>query len=119
MPKERSTDAKLRAAAEKVLKLPRHKVAGWKRMVISYDLNHREKTEGTISHGTTSSTVTVYNYVWDEFATTTAEKVGDVYYLYANKFKYYEKGDTRTTLKKWILVDRFQTTRILEENIAK
>ena len=58
-------------------------------------------------------------YEWDQFQATTAEKVGDVYYLYANTFKYYYSGDPRTPVKVWILNRRFQSSQILKENIAK
>jgi hypothetical protein len=45
--------------------------------------------------------------------------VGDVYYLYANTFKYYYSGDPQTAVKVWILNRRFQSSQILKENIEK
>ena len=118
MPEAKSTSSKLRKVVAEVLAKPKY---GYKyeRYVINADLRSLEKKSGSISHGTVSSTVTVYTYKWDEFQATTAEKVGDAYYLYYNTFKYYYSGDTTTPMNRWILSKRFQGSQILAENIGK
>ena len=118
MPKARSTSSKLRKVVTTVLAAPKY---GYKfeRFVINSDIKSLSKKVGNISSGTVSSTVTVYTYKWDQFQATTAEKVGDAYYMYANTFKYYYSGDTTTPLNRWILSQRFQSSRILKENIDK
>jgi hypothetical protein len=78
-----------------------------------------EKREGWIQPGSINITVTVYNYVWDEFQVTTAEKVGNKYFMHANRFRYYHKGAPKTPLKRWYLSQRFRSSEILEKNIGK
>ena len=91
----------------------------YERFVINADLKSLSKKVGNISSGTVSSTVTVYTYKWDQFQATTVEKVGDEYFMYANTFKYYYSGSSTTPLNRWILSGRFQSSRILKENINK
>ncbi|MEZ6195608.1 MAG: hypothetical protein R3F20_07750 [Planctomycetota bacterium] len=119
MPKDRASDPGLAKIAAETLKNPKYGVKGWERLVVSYDKKHFEKDEGSISHGTVTSTITVYHYSWDEFGVTTAEKVGDEYYMYYNKFKYFHSGAPTTPTEHWILADRFQSSKIKKENISK
>ncbi|SLN77711.1 hypothetical protein [Oceanibacterium hippocampi] len=120
VPKVRSTDGELRAAAEEALKREVEGGIEWARMEITYDLNRREKLNTSFSRSSISTvTGTTYHYLWDEFGVTTVEKVGDKYFMHYNKLAFYHKGDDRTRLNKWILVDRFRTSQILEENIDK
>jgi hypothetical protein len=120
MPPARSTDPTLLQVAADTLKNPDYESAGgWRRLVINYDLQHKEKWEGEYRTGTVQDTVTVYHYVWDEFQVTTAEKVGDRYFMFANRLKFFQQGGPTTPTGRWILADRFQTTEILEANIDK
>lgn len=119
VPAARSKDAKLLAIAEETLKVKSYGVGEWKRMVIHYDVKKKEKYESTISPGTVRSTITTYHYVWEEFGVTTVEKVGEDYYLFVNKLKFYHSSDSVTPSGRWILSERFQSTRILPENFDK
>ncbi len=118
MPPAQSEDPDLLAAAAEVLARPQYGF-DHKRMVINYDIQRKERTEGEIDSGTVSSTITVTHYVWDEFQTTTAEKVGEDYYLFVNEFHFYHSADHTVPTGKWILHDRFQSSQIREENIDK
>lgn len=118
MPKARSDDSKLHKAVAEVFARKKY---GYKfeRVVINAPLKRVKNRSGNIRGTVSGATVTTYEYEWDQFQATTAEKVGDVYYLYANTFKYYYSGDPRTPVKVWILNRRFQSSQILKENIAK
>lgn len=117
MPAPKSTDPELLAAAAQALKNPDYGVGEWRRMVVNYDLHRKEKWEGEYRTGTVYDTITVYEYVWDEFQVTTAEQVGGQWFMFANRLKYFHKGGPTTPIGRWILADRFQTTEILEANI--
>jgi len=82
----------------------------------SLGLNSVDREGGGVE---VEATITVYKYKWDQFQATTAEKVGDDYYLFFNTFKFYHAADPNTPTQAWILSDRFQSSRILKENIAK
>lgn len=112
-------NAELAAIAAKTLKLKKYEVKGWERLGVTYDKKRKEKREGTLRHGTVTSTLTTYHYVWDEFGATTAEKVGDQHYLYFNKFKFYHQGAETTPTGEWILTSRIQLSRIKPENVGK
>lgn len=116
MPKARSDDSKLHKAVAEVFARKKY---GYKfeRVVINAPLKRVKNRSGNIRGTVSGATVTTYEYEWDQFQATTAEKVGDVYYLYANTFKYYYSGDPRTAVKVWILNRRFQSSQILKENI--
>lgn len=119
MPAAKSTDDKLHKVVAEVFARQKY---GYKseRVVINTDVKSYEKETGNISRSSiTTATVTVYKYKWDQFQATTAEKVGDDYYLFYNTFKFYHAADPTTPTKTWILSDRFQSSRILKENIAK
>ena len=117
MPKSRSDDDELLEIAAEVLKDPKHGVNPYLRMVASYDVHRKEKREGYIDPGTVYTTVSIYHYVWDEYNVTTAEKVGDKFYMHVNKLKYFHSGDATTPTGRWILATRFKSSQILEENI--
>ena len=119
MPEARSTDPDLLAAAAEALANPDYGVGAWRRMVINYDLQRKEKHEGEYRTGTVYDTITVYHYVWDEFQVTTIEQVGERWFMFANRLKYFHQGGPTTPTGRWILADRFQTTEILEEYIEE
>lgn len=119
MPEAKSQDPKLLALAKEVLENPKHKVNPIERMVINFDLQKREEKRGEVERSTLETKVTIYNYVWEEFQVTTAEKVGEKYFKFVNTLKFYSSGDRQTPLNKWILSDRFQSSEIPKENIAK
>ncbi len=116
MPEAKSDDPDLLAAAAEVLARPDYSYE-YERLVISYGPHHRSRSEGTIDPGTVTTTISVYDYEWDEFQATTAEKVGDKFFLFVNEFRFYNSGGNTTPLDRWILTDRFQTSEIPEENI--
>ncbi len=118
MPEARSDDEKLHKAVAEVFARKKY---GYKyeRVVINAPLKRIKNRSGNIRGTVSGATVTTYEYVWDQFQATTAEKVGDVYYLYANTFKYYHSGGPQTPVKVWILNRRFQSSQILKENIDK
>ena len=119
MPAAASTDAELLRIAEATLKTPDYKVNAWQRLVINAPLVRRERHEGSLERGTVRSTVTVYHYVWEEFQVATAEKVGDETWIFYNTLKRYQSGDSTTPIGRWILSQRFESTRILPENVGK
>ncbi len=114
MPKTRSEDKKLLAAAAEVLKRP-YNGYSWERMLINYALASKKETRAWWS----GSTAIAATYIWDEFEAATAEKVGDKFFIFFNEFHYYTSGDSKTILNKWILKKRFQSSQILKENINK
>ena len=114
MPAAKSDDTELTAAAEKVLSGERYGYK-WDRLVINSGLNSKRETRAWWS-GNTAKAAT---YAWKEFQVATAEKVGDQYFIFYNLFHYYSSGDSTTPLNRWILNKRFQSSRILEDNIAK
>ena len=117
MPQSRSDDDELLEIAAEVLKDPKHGVNPYQRMVVSYDVHRKEKREGYIDPGAVYTTISIYHYEWDEYNVTTAEQVGDKYFMFVNKLKYFLSGDATTPTGRWILSTRFQSSQILEENI--
>lgn len=119
MPEDRASDKKLHDIVADVFAKSKEQYKA-ARITINSDLKSYEKETGNISRSSiTTSTVTVYKYKWDQFQATTAEKVGDVYYLFYNTFKYYHAADPKTPTKRWFLSQRFQSSQILEKNIDK
>ena len=118
MPEAQSQDADLLAAAAEVLARPQYGF-DHKRLVINYDIQRKERTEGEIDSGAVTTTFTATHYVWDEFQATTAEKVGGAYYLFVNEFHFYHTADSTVPTGKWVLHDRFQSSQILPDNITK
>lgn len=116
MPEARSTDDKLHDAVAAVFAKKKYGYA-FERVVINAPLKRIKQKTGNIRGTVKSATVTMYEYEWDQFQATTAEKVGDDYYLFANSFKYYYSGDPQTQIKTWILTGRFKSSQILKENI--
>jgi len=119
MPAVASSDAELLRIAEATLKVPDYKVNAWQRLVINAPKVRRERHEGSLERGTVRSTITVHHYVWEEFQVATAEKVGDETWIFYNTLKRYESGDSTTPIGRWILSQRFESTRILPENVGK
>jgi len=122
MPKAGMTDDKYLKIAEEVLKNPSYQIAGYKRLVINSDrVQRKEKKEADLRAGTSAGTVnaTIYHWVWDEYQVATAEKDGDAWYVYFNTLKFFHQGASTTPTGRWLIGDRFQSTRILEENIGK
>jgi len=48
-----------------------------------------------------------------------AEPLGGEFYVFYNTLRFYHRGAPTTPTGRWILGDRFQGVRILEENIGK
>ena len=118
MPEAQSQDSELLAAAAEVLGRP-HYGFEHERLVINYDIQRKERTEGSIDSGAVTTTLTATHYVWDEFQATTAEQVGGEYYLFVNEFHFYHSADSTVPTGKWVLHDRFQSSQILKDNIDK
>lgn len=116
-PKVRSTDSALLAAAKKVLSNPKLAANQIARMEITYDKQRKSRKEGSVDVGAVTTEVEITRYVWDEFAVTTAEKVGDKYYLYSNLLKFFHKGGSDVPVGRWVLAERRQGMRILKEKI--
>ncbi len=119
MPTAASTDAELLAIAEQTLQRPDYGVGKWLRLVVNAPKVHKEKREGWLQPDTNVLRVTVYSYVWDEFQVTTAEQVGDDTWLFCNTLKYFHSGDPTTPVGRWLLSQRFESTRILRENVDR
>jgi len=113
MRKPQSTSAKLLKIARDTLAKSKYGVNAIERMVINYDLHSKHKKETVVE----DKSLVTYTYKWDEFQVTTAEKVGDKYYLFNNMLKYYYSGNAVTPTDKWILSNRFEGMQILKENI--
>lgn len=114
MPSARSDDAKLLAAAVEVLKGEPHNHR-WERMVINSALRSQKEDRAWWSGGV----ATIATYDWDQFQVATAEKVGDQYFIFYNTMYYYRSGSSRTPLNRWVVKNRFQSSRILKEHIDK
>ncbi len=117
MPPAQSKDAKLLAAAIAALKKSGH--ARHERIVINFDVKDYDQWRGSARLDSSVIRTSSFHYIWREFQATTAEKEGDNYWLYANRFKFYKSADPQTRTGVWYLSQRFKTTRILKENIAK
>ncbi|MGE0141790.1 MAG: hypothetical protein AB7T19_00735 [Planctomycetota bacterium] len=114
-----STDAKLLEIAKTTLANPKYGVHEVRRMVINAPLQHHTRREAWLRPGTVTSTIELYEYVWDQYQVTTVEEVGDELWLFANTLKRYESGDPTTPVGRWILSQRFELTPILAENVDK
>ena len=118
-PKVRSKDSELLKAAKEVLSDPAYKIHPIERMEITYDKQRKKSAEGDVDFGAAQTTVSVTGYVWDEFAVTTVEKVGNEYYLFSNLLKFFHEGGTDVPTGKWTLGKRDKGSQILKENIDK
>lgn len=118
MPKAASEDPELARIAAETLKKPGYGVGDWLRLVVNTEKVRHESREAWIRPGTVTTTVSYYHYVWDQFQVTTAEKVGDQVWLFANTLKRYESGDPTKKIGQWILSQRFELTPILPENVG-
>ncbi|MEZ5728230.1 MAG: hypothetical protein R3E48_09675 [Burkholderiaceae bacterium] len=114
MPKARSTDPKLVAAAEQALARldPRPK---WLRLVVNTAPTQRSESRAWWRGGT----VTIADYTWTEFQVATAEEVNGQHFVFYNSIHYYTSGSAQTPLNKWIVNRRFQSSRILKQNVAR
>lgn len=125
MPKSASDDVKLQKIASDLLKDKEVRkewgiVGEPLRTVISYDKQAKERREAWVSSvSATTAEVRYYNYKWEEFGITTAEKVGDKVFLYYHRLKRYESGDNSTPIGKWFVSSRIETSEILRENVDK
>ena len=116
-PEIRSENPELLAAARKVLDREEYNVNPIRRMGITYDLQRKTTKEGDIDWGAVTTTVSITDYEWDEFAVTTVEEINGEFHLYYNEFKYFHRGGTDVPTGKWTLAKRRQGTQILESNI--
>ncbi len=114
MPSARSDDAQLLAAAAEALRREPHDYR-WERMVINSALRSQKEDRAWWSVGV----ATIATYDWDQFQVATAEKVDDQYFIFYNTLYYYRSGSRRTPLNRWVIKNRFQSSRILKENIDK
>ncbi len=119
MPAAASDDAALVATATATLRRPEYGVGAWKRLVVSTAPVTRERREGWIRPDGDRAMVTLYTYRWDEFQVTTAEPVGDEIWLFVHTLRHYHAGDPTTPVGRWVLSQRFESTRMLAENVAK
>lgn len=119
MPTAATTDAELLRIAADTLRKPDYGVKGWERLVINSDKVRQEARQAWVQPGTVSTTISYYHYVWDQFQVTTAEKVGDEVWLFFNLLKHYHSGDPTKPIGRWVLSQRFESTRILLENLDK
>ncbi len=120
MPDAATTNAELLRIAESTLANENYESSrGWERLVINSDLQKKEKWEGDYRRGTVRDTISVYHYQWDEFQVATAEQVGDRYFIYYNRLKFFHSGGSTTPTGRWILSQRFQGSEILKANIGK
>lgn len=118
MPKAASEDPKLLEIAAETLKRKDYEVGEWKRLVINAPLVEKSKREAWLDPGTVRSTITLYDYVWEQFQVTTVEEVDGELWLFANTLKRYSSGDSTTPVGRWILSRRFELTPILAENVG-
>lgn len=119
MPDAKSKDKKLHKVIAEVAARQdsNHK---YERAVINSALRHNKNETGSIrGTSSTSATITVYTYEWDQFQATTAEKVGDDYFLFANTYKYYYSGSPQTPVNTWNRTSRLELGQILKKNIGK
>jgi uncharacterized protein YjdB len=129
MPAAKSDDKELLAVASSILKSPEYGADYIQRMVINADLQNYEKESSETRYDdvdvslsgkvTLTGEKTTYHYTWQQFQVTTAERIGQRYFMFHNTFKYFTRGSTITPLRKWVLSMRIQGNEILKENIAK
>lgn len=121
MPKPVTVDAKkmeaLTKIAQETLAKKKYGVNEIQKLVVTSDMQRKEKKEGTIQGTTTGATITTYHYVWDEFRVVTAEKIGADLWVFHNVLKFYHSSDSVTPQDVWILSRRFQSTQILPANL--
>lgn len=119
LPAAASTDPELLAIAAATLRQPGYGVGEWQRLVVNAPQVRRERREAWVQGGAVRDTIRLYHYVWDEFQVTTAERVGDDVWLFFNTLKHYHSGDPTTPVGRWVLSQRFESTRILAANVDK
>jgi hypothetical protein len=108
-------DDELRAIAEETLQNPRYGVnLPWERLEVGKK-SHRKEARSEVSGNSLVTNI----YEWDEFQALTAEQVDGKWYIFVNDLKYYYSGASTTPLDRWLVSDRWQAERILEENIHK
>ncbi|MBT7445832.1 MAG: hypothetical protein HN790_17900 [Methylococcales bacterium] len=113
MPPPVSEDKKLLDIAQTTLARPSYRINHIERMIISKSLTPQLQQKNDWQNGSLATKT----YQWDEFKATTAEKVGDEYFLFDNHFKFYHSGDNTTILDRWILSGRVEGMQILLNNI--
>ncbi|GJM23276.1 MAG: hypothetical protein DHS20C15_31910 [Planctomycetota bacterium] len=119
LPKAASTDPELIAIAETTLANPDYEVGAWQRLVINLDRSRKVRREAWLKPGAVSTTISFYEYAWEEFQVTTVEEHEGQLWLFSNRLKHYESGDPTTPVGRWILSNRFELTPILPEHVGK
>lgn len=108
-------DNELRAIAAKTLENPRYGVnLPWERLEVGKKF-HRKEARSEVSGNSLVTNI----YEWDEFQARTVEQVDGKWYIFVNDLKYFYSGASTTPLDRWLVADRWQSSRILEENIHK
>ncbi len=108
-------DDELEAIATETLEKPRYGVnLPWERLEVGKK-SHRKEARSEVS----GNSIVTNIYEWDEFQARTVEQVDGKWYIFVNDLKYFYSGATTTPLDRWLVSDRWQSSRILEENIHK
>lgn len=126
MPPAASDDSDLEEIAEETL-ANYEDVGEIERLVINADKRHLTKETSEAKFDdidvslsgdiTLTGTETTYFYEWDEFQVATAEPVGDKYFIFYSKLKFFTSGASTTPLNRWIIASRFQGSEIPKANI--
>lgn len=117
LPKAASTDPELLAIAEATLRNPDYEVGEWKALVINLDRRDQVRREAWLKPGAAYTTLSFYEYAWEEFQVTTVEEHEGQLWLFSNRLKRYKSGDPTTPVGRWILSRRFELTPILPEHV--
>lgn len=115
MPASTTDDPQLLAIATETLKNPKYGVGEWRRLVINAPKRHQEERRYHFS----GSSLVGYDVVWDQFQVATAEPEGDAVYIWYNTLKYFHKAYHTTPTGRWLVSDRFKSSRILPENVNR
>jgi len=86
----------------------------WQRLVVG--AKARRKEARTVASG---GALVTNLYEWEEFQARTAERVDGRWYVFVNDLRFFHSGDATTPLGRWLVAKRWQSVRILEENIGK
>ena len=106
-------DGELKAIAAKTLENPRYGVnLPWERLEVGKK-THRKEARSEVS----GNSLVTNLYEWDEFQARTVEQVDGKWYIFVNDLKYFYSGASPTPLDRWLVADRWQAERILEQNI--
>jgi len=127
MPRSVSNDKTLFDIAQRTLEKPDYGVGKIMRMVINSDKVKREKETSEVEIDEVdislsgevklSGTGTKTRYEWEQYQVSTAEPVGEKYFIFYNTLKFFTAGATTTPLNRWILSGRFKGSEIPQQNI--